>query len=177
MHLVVRGHGSAESLIPSVRDAVRRLDPGLPLSGVSTLDRVIGETIDQPRMLTMMMSVFALLALSLAALGIYGVLSYAVSQRRQELSVRMALGAEPRAIVWLVLRQGLTLAAGGLAAGTAGGYALGRLLSGLLYGVTPTDATTFAMVIAVTGTVAIAACVVPARRAAATDLLDALRES
>ena len=175
MHLVVRGHGSAESLISSVRDAVRRLDPGLPLSNVSTLDRVIGQTIDQPRMLTMMMTVFALLALSLAALGIYGVLSYLVNQRRQELSVRMALGAEPRAIVWLVLRQGLTFTAGGLAAGAAGGYALGRLLSGLLYGVTPTDAATFGIVIAVTGAVAITACVLPARRAAATDLLDALR--
>jgi ABC-type antimicrobial peptide transport system permease subunit len=126
-------------------------------------------------MLTTVMSVFAVLALSLAALGIYGVLSYAVNQRRQELSVRMALGAEPRAIVWLVLRQGLILAAGGLASGAAGGYVLGRLLSGLLYGVTPADAPTFGIVIAVTGTVAIAACVLPARRAAATDLLDALR--
>ena len=175
MHLVVRGHGSAESLTGAVRDAVRRLDPGLPLSGVSTLDRVVGETIDRPRMLTTVMSVFAVLALSLAALGIYGVLSYAVNQRRQELSVRMALGAEPRAIVWLVLRQGLILAAAGLASGAAGGYVLGRLLSGLLYGVTPADAPTFGIVLAVTGAVAIAACVLPARRAAATDLLDALR--
>jgi predicted permease len=175
MHLVARGRGSAESLTAVVRDVVRRLDPALPLSGVTTLDRVIGDTIDRPRMLTTVMSIFALLALSLAALGIYGVLSYAVNQRRQELSVRMALGAEPRAIVWLVVRQGLTLAAGGIAAGAAGGYMLGRLLSGLLYGVTPTDAATFAIVIAAVAAVAVAACVLPARRAAATDLLDALR--
>ena len=175
MHLVVRGRGSAESLTSVVRDAVRRLDPSLPLSAVTTLDRVVGDTIDRPRMLTTVMSAFALLALSLAALGIYGVLSYAVNQRRQELSVRMALGADPRTIVWLVVRQGLTLAAGGVAAGAAGGYLLGRLLSGLLYGVTPTDAPTFGIVIAAVGAVAIAACVLPARRAAATDLLDALR--
>ena len=83
------------------------------------------------------MSVFAVLALTLSALGIYGVLSYSVSQRRQELSVRMALGAERGAIVWLVIRQGVVLAAAGLTIGAAGGYALGRLLSGLLFGVTP----------------------------------------
>jgi len=175
MHLVVRGRGSAESLTAVVRDAVRRLDPALPLSGVTTLDRLVGQTIDRPRMLTTMMSVFALLALSLAALGIYGVLSYAVNQRRQELSVRMALGAEPRAIVWLVVRQGLALAAGGVAAGAAGGYVLGRLLTGLLYGVTPADAPTFGIVIAAVGAVVIAACVLPARRAATTNVLDALR--
>lgn len=175
MHLVVRGPGGAQSLAATVRAAVRRLDPVLLLSAVGTLDRVIGETIDRPRLLTTVMSVFALLALALAALGIYGVLSYAVNQRRQELSVRLALGAEPRSIVWLVLRQGLTLALGGVLAGAAGGYILGRLLSGLLYGVTPADAPTFGIVIVVTAMVTVAACALPARRAAATDLLDALR--
>lgn len=121
------------------------------------------------------MSVFAVLALTLSALGIYGVLSYSVSQRRQELSVRMALGAERGAIVWLVIRQGVVLAAAGLTIGAAGGYALGRLLSGLLFGVTPTDLPTFAAVLTTVAFVALVACSLPARRAASTDLLGALR--
>ena len=113
MHVFVRGTGSPDALMGIVRNTVRQLDPGLPLSRVTTLERLVGETIDRPRMLTTVMSVFAVLALTLSALGIYGVLSYSVSQRRQELSVRMALGAEPGAIVWLVVRQGLVLAAVG----------------------------------------------------------------
>ena len=139
MHVFLRGIGSPDALMGIVRSTVRRIDSGLPLSRVTTLERLVGETIDRPRMLTAVMSVFAVLALTLSALGIYGVLSYSVSQRRQELSVRMALGAEPGAIVWLVVRQGLVLAAVGLMIGAAGSYALGRLLSGLLFGVTPTD--------------------------------------
>ena len=175
MHVVARGPGGADRLTGLVRGAVRQLDAGLPLSRVTTLDRLVGDTVDRPRLLTTVMSVFALLALTLSALGIYGVLSYSVSQRRQELSVRMALGAEPAAIVWLVVRQGLALAFAGLVAGGAGGYAIGRLLGGLLYGVTPTDPATFAAVLAAVGAVALAACLIPARRAATTDLLGALR--
>jgi putative ABC transport system permease protein len=175
MHVFVRGAGGVERLTGAIREAIRQLDPNLPLSRVTTLDRIVAQTVDRPRMLTAIMSAFAGLALILAWLGIYGVLSYTVSQRRQELSVRMALGAERGAIVWLIVRQGLMLAAVGLALGAAGGYALGRLLSGLLYGVTPTDPPTFAAVLATVGVIAIAACLLPARRAAATDLLDALR--
>jgi ABC-type antimicrobial peptide transport system permease subunit len=142
---------------------------------VITLERLVGEAIDRPRFLTTVMSAFAVLALTLSALGIYGVLSYTVSQRQQELSVRMALGAERSAIVWLVVRQGLVLAAAGLAAGAAGGYGLGRLLSGLLYGVTPADPVTFATVLGAVGVVALIACSLPARRAASTNLPGALR--
>ena len=175
MHLVARGPGGAERLTGLVRGAVRQLDSGLPLSRVTTLDRLVGDSVDRPRLLTDVMSVFAALALTLSALGIYGVLSYSVSQRRQELSVRMALGAEGGAIVWLVVRQGLALAATGLIVGAAGGYTIGRLLGGLLYGVTPADPATFAAVLSAVGAVALAACLVPARRAATTDLLGALR--
>ena len=175
MHIFVRGPGTTSGLATVVRGAVRRLDPGLPLSRVNTLERLVGETLDRPRMLTTLMSVFAALALALSALGIYGVLSYSVSQRRQELSVRMALGAERGSIVWLVVRQGLVLASVGLVAGAAGGYVLGRLLSGLLYGVTPTDPPTFAAVLLAVGLVAFVACSLPARRAASTDLLAAIR--
>ena len=175
MNIVIRGAANAEVLTGLVRDAVRQLDPALPLSRVSTLDRLIGDTVERPRLLMTVMGAFALLALMLSALGIYGVLSYSVSQRRQEMSVRMALGAERGAIVWLVVRQGLVLAIGGLVLGGAGGFALGRLLSGFLYGVTPTDLPTFAGVLLTVGTAALFACLLPARRAASSDLLDALR--
>ena len=175
MNIVIRGAASAEVLTGLVRDAVRQLDPALPLSRVSTLDRLIGDTVERPRLLMTVMGAFALLALMLSALGIYGVLSYSVSQRRQEMSVRMALGAERGAIVWLIVRQGLVLASGGLVLGGAGGFALGRLLSGFLYGVTPTDLPTFAGVLLTVGTAAVFACLLPARRAASSDLLDALR--
>jgi ABC-type antimicrobial peptide transport system permease subunit len=175
MHLFVRAPGTTSALTAVVRDAVRRLDPGLPLSRVNTLERLVGETIDRPRMLTALMGAFAALALALSALGIYGVLSYSVSQRRQELSVRMALGAEPGSIVWLVVRQGLVLTSVGLVAGAAGGYVLGRFLSGLLYGVTPADPPTFTAVLVAVGAVALVACSLPARRAASTDLIGALR--
>jgi len=175
MNIVIRGAANAELLTGLVRDAVRQLDPALPLSRVSTLDRLIGDTVERPRLLMTVMGAFALLALMLSALGIYGVLSYSVSQRRQEMSVRMALGAERGAIVWLVVRQGLVLAISGLVLGGAGGFALGRLLSGFLYGVTPTDLPTFAGVLLTVGTAALFACLLPARRAASSDLLDALR--
>jgi putative ABC transport system permease protein len=175
MNIVIRGAANAEVLTGLVRDAVRQLDPALPLSRVSALDRLIGDTVERPRLLMTVMGAFALLALMLSALGIYGVLSYSVSQRRQEMSVRMALGAERGAIVWLVVRQGLVLAIGGLVLGGTGGFALGRLLSGFLYGVTPTDLPTFAGVLLTVGTAAAFACLLPARRAASSDLLDALR--
>jgi putative ABC transport system permease protein len=175
MHLFVRGVGGPDALTGIVQDTVRQLDPSLPLSRVTTLERLVGETIDRPRMLMTGMSAFAVLALTLSALGIYGVLSYTVSQRRQELSVRMALGADRGAIVWLVIRQGLALALLGLIAGAGGGLGLGRLLSGLLFGVTPADPVTFVAVLAAVGVVAMAACSLPARRAASTDLLSALR--
>ena len=123
----------------------------------------------------LLMGVFAALALLLSALGIYGVLSYSVSQRRQELSVRMALGAEPRDVLWLVVRQGLWFAAIGVAAGTAGALAVGRALSSLLYGVSSGDAAAFAVAIGVAVLTALTACVVPARRAAALDPLAGLR--
>ena len=174
-NLVVKGQGSAAAMASAVRAAVQRLDPNLPLSSARTLDRIVGDATDRPRALMLLMGVFAALALLLSALGIYGVLSYSVSQRRQELSVRMALGAEPRDVLWLVVRQGLWFAAIGVAAGTAGALAVGRALSSLLYGVSSGDAAAFAVAIGVAVLTALTACVVPARRAAAIDPLAGLR--
>jgi putative ABC transport system permease protein len=119
--------------------------------------------------------VFAALALGLSALGIYSVLSYSVNQRRQELSVRMALGAQRRDVLWLVIRQGVWLAAIGGVAGALGALAIGRAMSSLLYGVSAVDAASFGLAIVLAVLTAILACLLPARRAAALDPLQGLR--
>jgi len=174
-NLAVKGQGDQAALVGAVRASVQRLDPNLPLSPARTLDRVIADATDRPRALMLLMGLFAALALGLAALGIYSVLLYAVSQRQQELSVRMALGARPRDVLWLVVRQGLTLATAGGLAGAAGALALGRTLSSLLYGVSAVDAASFSGAIAVALVTALAACLLPARRAASLDPLKGLR--
>jgi predicted permease len=174
-HLVVKGQADAASLGNAVRAAVLRLDPNLPISPVRTLDSVLTDATDRPRALMLLMGVFAAIALGLAALGIYSVLSYAVNQRQQELSVRMALGAQPRDLLWLVVRQGMTLTAAGGLAGAIGALALGRALSTLLYGVTANDLTAFAVALVLSLATALAACWLPARRAAALNPLDGLR--
>jgi putative ABC transport system permease protein len=175
MHIVAQGHQDASALLAAVRTSVQRLDPNLPLASARTLDRIIGDATDRPRALMLLMGVFAALALVLSALGIYSVLSYSVSQRRQELSVRMALGAQPRDVLWLVVKQGLWFAAIGGVAGGAGAIAIGRALSSLLYGVSPGDATAFSVAIGLAVVTALAACLLPARRAAALDPLAGLR--
>jgi predicted permease len=175
LNIVVQGAGDPAGLLGVLRASVQRLDPNLPLSSARTLDRIIGEATDRPRALMLLMGVFAALALALSALGIYSVLSYSVNQRRQELSVRMALGAQPRDVLWLVVRQGLWLATIGGVAGAAGALAMGRALSSLLYGVSSGDATAFSVAVAVAFLTALAACLLPARRAAALDPLAGLR--
>src|SRR5204863_889676 len=130
-----------------VRAAVQRLDSNLPLSPARGLDAVVAQATDRPRALMLLMGVFAAMALGLAALGIYSVLSYAVNQRQQELSVRMALGAQPRDLLWLVVRQGMWLTIAGGVAGALGALALGRTLASLLYGVTSGDTVAFATAI------------------------------
>jgi predicted permease len=174
-NLVVRGEGTPAALIAAVQSSLQRLDPNLPLAGARTLDRIVGDATDRPRALMLLMGTFAVLALLLAALGIYGVLSFAVNQRRQELSVRMALGARPRDVLWLVVRQGMRLTFAGVVVGAIGAFAIGRALSTLLFGVSPGDATAFAGALAVALATALVACIVPARRAASLDPLQGLR--
>ncbi len=173
-NLVVRGEAPPASLVAAVRQAVRRLDPNLPVSDGRTLDSLIGSATDRPRALMVLMAVFAALAFGLAALDIYSVLSYVVGQRRRELSVRMALGADPRGVLWLVVRQGLTLTCAGAAVGRAGAFAAGRALSSLLFGVSASDGRAYAAALAVT-VAAVAACSIPASRAASMDPLQGLR--
>ena len=175
LHVVVKGKGDAAQLLGKIREAVRRLDPNLPLASARTLQQVIGDATDRPRALMLLMGVFAALALALAALGIYSVLAYGVSQRRQELSVRMALGAQARDVLWLVVREGLALTVAGSVIGGAGALAIGRTLSSFLYGVSSGDAVAFAAALTLAIVTALAACVLPARRAAAIDPLAGLR--
>ena len=176
LHVVVRGQTDPSRLVAAVRESVQRLDPNLPLAKARTLEQVLGDATDRPHALMLLMAVFAAVALLLASLGIYSVLSYGVNQRRQELSVRMALGAEPRDLVWLVIRQGMRLTLIGGLTGAAGAIAVGRALAGLLYGVSPTDAVAFSVAIAVAVATALVACAVPARRAAVLDPVEGLRQ-
>jgi putative ABC transport system permease protein len=175
LNIVVQGEGDPAALLAAVRTSVQRLDPNLPIASARTLDRIVGDATDRPRALMTLMGVFAALALALAALGIYSVLSYSVNQRRQELSVRMALGAQPHDVLWLVVRQGLWLAMIGGAAGAIGALAIGRAMSSLLYGVSSGDVTAFAVAIALAVVTTLAACFLPARRAAALGPLQGLR--
>jgi putative ABC transport system permease protein len=172
--VVVRGHGEPAALIPAMREAVRSLDPQLPLK-FRTLDQVFSSSLDQRRFSLVIFGVFGIAALLLAAMGIYGVTSYAVAQRTQEIGVRMALGAQPRDVLKLVLRNGMVLAFIGAAIGVAGAYAVTRVMRSLLFEVVPTDLATFTTVSVSLIAVALLACLIPARRATKVDPLVALR--
>jgi putative ABC transport system permease protein len=175
MTLIVRSSTDPKSLVPAIRGKVLALDGELPLQRVTTLDRVISNSIRQQRFTSIVLSVFAGVALLLAAAGLYGVISYSVAQRTHELGIRVALGAQVKDVMRLVLRQGMTFVIAGEAAGILGAFALTRLLGGLLFGVTPTDAATFIAVTAGLTFVALLACYIPARRATKVDPLVALR--
>jgi putative ABC transport system permease protein len=174
MALVART-ANAETLVPALRRAVLDLDPRLPVYGVRTLSDYVNQQVEQPRMSATLLGGFAILALVLAAVGVYGVLSYIVSQRTREIGVRLALGAERGEIVRHIVRQAMVLAATGLAIGLAGALALTSLLRTMLFEVSPTDVATFGTVAIVLTVVALAAGLVPARRASRVDPLVALR--
>ena len=175
LSVVVQGHGDAAALLGALRTSVHQLDPNLPLASARTVDRIVAEATDRPRALMLLMGIFAALALVLSALGIYSVLSYSVNQRRQELGVRLALGAQRIDVLWLVVRQGLWLALIGGAIGAAGALAVGRAMSSLLYGVSAGDVPSFVVAIALALATALVACLLPAWRAAGLDPLVGLR--
>ncbi|HEX7137672.1 MAG TPA: ABC transporter permease [Vicinamibacterales bacterium] len=175
LNVVVQGPGTASSLIGEVRAAVHRLDPNLPIANARSLDSLVSAATDRPRGLMVLMGVFAVLALGLSALGIYSVMSFGVNQRQQELSVRLALGAQPRDLLWLVVRQGMWLTIIGGAAGMIGAFALGRTMGSLLYGVTAADAAAFVIALLLSLVTALFACLLPGRRAASMNPLDGLR--
>ena len=177
MTLLVRTTTEPTSIVPALRQTVWSIDPNQPISNVNTMEKIVSESIAQPRLNTALMGLFGALALILAAVGIYGLLSYTVAQRTQEMGIRMALGAQVSDVLRLVLKQGMVLAIIGQVIGLAGAFALTRLIRGLLFGVTPTDATIFIAVTGVLMTIALLACYLPARRATKVDPLVALRNS
>jgi putative ABC transport system permease protein len=176
MSLIIRATQDPTQLASAVRNEVGSLDPNLPVSNVKTVSQMIYERVSPKRLMAYILAVFALSALLLAAVGIYGVMSYAVTQRTQEIGIRMALGARAADVLKLVVKNGMSLALIGVAIGLVGSFALTRLLQNLLFHVTPTDALTFAGVSSVLVVVALFACFVPARRATKVDPLVALRD-
>jgi putative ABC transport system permease protein len=172
--LVVRAANPA-ALEPVLRGLARSLEKDVVVFGVSTLEQQLGEQTARRRFETWLLTLFAAVALLLAAIGTYGLLHYSVTQRTREIGIRMALGAGHRTVVLMVLRQGLVLIASGLVIGVVGALVLTRVLASTLFGVTPSDPLTFLLVSSILIVAALAACYVPARRAATADPLIALR--
>jgi predicted permease len=176
LNVVVRTDRPPLSIANEVRQAVWSEDPSLPLAGVQTMEDTLAGTMSRPRFLSFLLSIFAAVALVLAAVGIYGVLSYAVAERTKEIGIRMALGAEARGVVAMVLRDGLAVAVVGLALGLLGAFATTRLLESQLFGVGSADPATFVAVPLVLLVVALVASYVPARRASSVAPMVALRK-
>jgi putative ABC transport system permease protein len=174
--VAVRTAGEAAGLQRTIADAIQSIDPDLPMVRVRTMEQVVSESISAERFRTALFSSFGLVGLLLAALGIYGVMSFLVARRTHEIGVRMALGAARRQVVAQVLREGMVAAATGVAFGFGGAYFVGRAMRGLWFGVGAVDPVGFGAVAAVLLAAAFLACVVPARRAASVDPLAALRQ-
>jgi len=174
-YFVIRTRQSPMAAVPEFRNAMHDVDSDLPLAQVKTMEQVLLDSVTDWRFRTILLALFGGLAMFIAAIGIYGVISYSVAQRTHEIGIRMALGARREEVLKLVVGQGLKLALIGVAIGIAGALALTRLLSSLLYGVKPTDPPTFIAVSLILTAVALAACYIPAHRATKVDPMVALR--
>jgi putative ABC transport system permease protein len=172
---VVRTSGEPTALLPAVRQAVWALDANLPLAEIRTLESVVRRSMARTSFTMVLLGIAALVALLLGTVGIYGAMSYVVSQRTREIGVRMALGADEQTVAAMVLRQGAALAGAGIVLGIAAAVGLTRLMQALLYGVSATDPTTFAGVALALALVALLASYLPARRAARVAPVEALR--
>jgi putative ABC transport system permease protein len=175
LSLIVRTAVSPESIVPSLREKVRVLDKDLPLVDVKTLDEYVSDSLSQSRFQTILLGSFAGLALILTAVGLYGVISYSVSQRNHEIGVRLALGAQRGDILRLVVRQGLVLSLVGVGFGLIASFGVTRVMSTLLFEIRTTDPATFLVIPAVLIAVALAASYIPARKAMNVDPVLALR--
>jgi putative ABC transport system permease protein len=176
MAVAVRTNGNPERYINLVRDAVRSVDPDQPISNVAQMEELLSRSVGQRRLSMLLLTLFSGIALVLASIGIYGVMSYSVTQRSRELGVRIALGADRGDVLRLVLRQGMGLAMAGIGIGLAAALGLTRLIESQLFGVTATDPATFALVAAVLAATALVANLVPAIRATRLDPAVVLRE-
>ncbi len=174
--IIVRTKADPASLVSAVKSAIVEVNPNVPLFDVQPLSDVVDANVASRRLSSVLLGVFAALALVLAAIGIYGVMSYMVTQRSHEIGIRIALGAQRKDVLGIVLGNGMTLLAAGLAIGFAGAFSLSRFMEALLFQVKATDAATFATIPIVLAMVALAACYIPARRAMRVDPIIALRE-
>jgi putative ABC transport system permease protein len=176
MYLVVRASGDAVEVAPAIRRQLESMDRSLPLAQVRTMDQLLDESIVQQRFRTWLVGGFAALALILSAIGIYAVISYSVGQRTREIGVRMALGAQPRDVLAMVLREGMWLLTLGWLLGVAGALLTTRTMRTLLYSTSTTDALSFVCTSVMLAAVALLACYIPARRATRVDPIVALRD-
>lgn len=162
-------------MLPAIRQKVRELDAELALANVRTMEQWLSNSAAQARLTTILLTIFASVALLIASVGIYGVIAYSVSQRTAEIGVRMALGATPRGVLRLIVNEGMKVALAGIGTGLLGGLALGRALSSLVFDVPVRDPLTFTGVAVALAGVALAACAIPALRASRVDPMVALR--
>jgi putative ABC transport system permease protein len=175
MTLLVRTGTDPSAIANTVRSVVSEINPNVPVAKIATMEQVLSDSIAQPRRTMLLLGVFATVALSLATLGLYGVLAHFVNQRTHEIGVRVALGAGTGGVIALVLRRGLLLVGGGVVIGIGGALATTRFMQSMLFGVETTDVSTFVVISLVLAMVAAAACLIPAYKAARVDPLNALR--
>ncbi len=175
MTFVIRTKGEPTAVANAARNVIRALDPEQPVADVRTMESLIGTSVARARFNTLLLTIFAVVALLLASLGIYGVMAYSVAQRTHEIGVRMALGARAGDVLRLVVRRGMALALGGVAIGVIASFALTRLMTTLLFNVSATDPLTFIGIPLLLSLVSLLACLIPARRAAKVDPMVALR--
>jgi predicted permease len=175
MVIVARTSGEPMAALPQLKSVLKSVGPGVAISRARTMDEVVAASVAEPRFRTLLLSVFAIVSLALAAVGLYGVVAFSVNQRRSELGLRMALGADPGDVLRLVLREGMTPVGVGILCGLAGASILAGVMKNLLFGVDALDPVTFGVVTAALAAVALAACYVPARRATRLDPATTLR--